>query len=147
MTNSEVTFHVVTVENHGLLECVDEDVFDHPVNAELLREFLANPANVLAVAVADSMVVGMATALAYVHPDKPRSLFVNEVGVSCRYRRIGIGKQLVATVLDWGRQRGCVEAWVATEIGNDAARCLYKSTGGIEDAEHAIVYVYPLTSG
>lgn len=42
------------------------------------------------------------------------------------------------------RELGCVEAWVASELGNPAARALYASVGGVEDAERAVVYVFPL---
>ncbi len=85
-----------------MLDNVDEDVFDHPVNPTLLYEYLSNPSNALVVATIEAQVIGMATGIAYVHPDKPRSLFVNEVGVSGRHHRRGIGKQLVSAILKWG---------------------------------------------
>jgi ribosomal protein S18 acetylase RimI-like enzyme len=43
------------------------------------------------------------------------------------------------TLLDEGRRLGCVEAWVATEVSNEAARRLYRSAWGREDSEHAVV--------
>lgn len=147
MSFSTVSIQVVTAATTSLLDRVDEGVFDHAVRPDSLREFLANPAYALVVAVADDeQVVGMATGIAYVHPDKPLSLFINEVGVSSKHQRRGVGGQLMARLLDWGKQRGCIEAWVATGVGNVAARSLYRSTGGVEDEEHAIVYVYPLAS-
>lgn len=146
MSSSAVTLHLVTEASASLLDHVDEDVFDHPVDPALLREYLAAPTNALVVAIVAGRVVGMATGMAYVHPDKPRSLFINEVGVSHRLRRQGIGKQLVSAILAWGRSRGCVEAWVATEVDNHAARTLYRSTGGVEDEHQAVVYVYPLAA-
>jgi aminoglycoside 6'-N-acetyltransferase I len=146
MTKNEASIHVVTEANASLLDRVDDDVFDDAVDPMLLHEYLANPANVLVVAVIDATVVGMATGIAYVHPDKPRALFINEVGVSAQHRRRGIGRRLVAAALDWGRQRGCVEAWVATETGNAAAHALYRSTGAVADDAPAVVYVYALAS-
>ncbi len=139
-----VTIHHVNLETAWLLDNVDEDVFDHPVDSSFLNEHLSNPSNALFVAVIDDQVVGMATGIAYVHPDKPRSLFVNEVGVSQRHHRQGIGKRLVKAILEWGKNQGCAEAWVATEVGNVAARALYRSTGGVTDDELAIVYTYSL---
>jgi len=139
-----VSIHVVSQANASLLDRIDDDVFDHKVRPELLRAFLANESNLLVVAVAQAEVVGMATGIAYVHPDKPLSLFINEVGVSGRFQRRGIGRQLMTTILEHGRQLGCTEAWVATEVGNVPARTLYQATGGIEDEDHAVVYVYPL---
>jgi ribosomal protein S18 acetylase RimI-like enzyme len=146
VTSPDVSVHVVTGETATLLHCVDEDVFDHPVQADLLQAFLDNPSNVLVVAVVEGRVVGMASGVAYAHPDKPLALFINEVGVSRRFHRLGIGRMLMRHILGWGRERGCTEAWVATEVSNSAARKLYEATGGIEDEEHAVVYVYPLAT-
>lgn len=135
---------VVSPETASLLDKVDDDVFDLPVQPAFVREYLAQPTHVLVVAVLDGEVVGMASGLWYIHPDKPRSLFINEVGVSSRVQGQGIGKKLIARIVQWGRERGCVEAWVATEVGNIPARKLYESTGGAPDEEHAVVYVYSL---
>jgi hypothetical protein len=94
MSQSAAAIHVVRPETAWLLDRVDEDVFDHEVRPELLREFLANPSNVLVLAVADEVVVGMATDMICGHPDKPLSLFIDEVGVSGRLHRRGIGRHL-----------------------------------------------------
>lgn len=139
-----ISIHVVSQKNASLLDRVDHDVFDHEVKPELLSAFLANSANLLVVAVAESQVVGMATGISYVHPDKPLALFINEVGVSAHFQRQGLGKRLVSAILEEGRIRGCTEAWVATEVGNAPARALYERLGGIADEEHAVVYLYPL---
>jgi ribosomal protein S18 acetylase RimI-like enzyme len=140
----EISIHLVTAANVGLLDRVDDDVFDHDVEPALLNAFLANPSNLLMVAVADDVVVGMASGIAYVHPDKPLQLFVNEVGVSARFQRRGVGKELMTALLQHGRDLGCHEAWVATEEGNTAARGLYGAVGGREDDERAVVYVYSM---
>jgi ribosomal protein S18 acetylase RimI-like enzyme len=135
---------VVNQANAALLDSVDEDVFDHEVQPELLRAFLANPSNLLVVAVAEGQVVGMASGISYVHPDKPLSLFINEVGVSSRFHRQGLGRRLVSQLIQTGQELGCTEAWVATELSNSPARALYTALGGVPDEEHAVVYVYPL---
>ena len=155
MSESElgVTLHLVTAGTAYLLEHVDEDVFDNPLDPELLTRFLANPMNQLVVglvedatdAAGDGTVIAMASAISYVHPDKPLQLFVNEVGVADAYRRQGIGRGLVDLLLARGERIGCTEAWVATEVSNAAARALYTSTGGVEDEELAVVYTYELS--
>ncbi|MDX1966512.1 MAG: GNAT family N-acetyltransferase [Planctomycetaceae bacterium] len=147
MSGSAFEIHVVTAAAASLLDQLDDDVFDQDVQPDLLREFLASPSHVLVVAVWSTQVVGMATGVVHVHPDKPRSLFINEVGVSRRFHRRGIGRGLIAAILDWGRTRGCVEAWVAAEAGDIAAQSFYEATGGIAEDEHAVVYVYPLAAG
>ena len=130
--------------NASLLERVDEDVFDNPVRAELVGAFLANPSNVLTVALEAGIVVGMASGIVYVHPDKPPQLFVNEVGVASRCRGRGIGKLLVRALLRRGSELGCTEAWVATEEGNSPARALFMSAHGKEGPERAVVYFFSL---
>ena len=76
--------------------------------------------------------VGFASAVHYVHPDKPAELWINEVGVSPRHRRLGIARSLLRELLVLGRRIGCQEAWVLTERENDAATGLYRSLGGAE---------------
>lgn len=141
-----VTTHLVEASNAHLLDRVDLDVFDGEVDPSLLEQFLANPMNHLVVAVVDDKVIGMASAISYVHPDKPPQLFINEVGVAGPYRRRGVGKRLLEHLLRHGEDLGCHEAWVATETSNHAARALYSAVGGKEDDDPAVVYTYALGS-
>ena len=43
----------------------------------------------------------------------------------------------------WGRELGCEEAWLGTELDNDAANALYRSYAPIED-ETMQFYVFRL---
>lgn len=115
-----------------VLERVADQVFDEPVNAAWAREFLTDPRHHLAVAIADDTVVGFASAVHYVHPDKAPQLWINEVGVAPAYHRRGIGRALLDKVLERGRSLGCTEAWVLTEDDNEPARGLYQALGGVE---------------
>lgn len=144
MNAADFSIHLVNRANAFLLDRADPDVFDHEVQPELLKAFLASPANLLFVAVAEDQVVGMASGISYVHPDKPLALFINEVGVSGRYHRQGLGRRLVSNLIEKGRELGCTEAWVATELSNKPACALYEALGGEAAEEHAVVYVYPL---
>lgn len=144
MSTSSLEIHHVSQVNAALLDCVAADVFDQEIRPELLRSFLANEANQLVVAVVDGTVVGMASGITYVHPDKPLALFINEVGVSEKFHRQGIGRKLVSALIQRGKDLGCVEAWVATELDNLPARALYEGLGGVPDQENAVVYVYSL---
>lgn len=135
---------VVTQERRDVLEHLDPDVFDHAVRAEFVEEFLSNSSNVLIVAVIAGVGVGMASGIVYVHPDKPRQLFINEVGVAPSHQRKGIGRRLIQAMLALGRERGCNEAWVATEHDNLPARGLYEATGGSLDPTPISMYIYDL---
>jgi ribosomal protein S18 acetylase RimI-like enzyme len=85
----------------------------------------------------------MASAVRYVHPDKPSELWINEVGVSPRYQRRGLAKRILAELLAEGRRQGCREAWVLTDFDNAAARATYRSAGGVESGPQLMV-TFPL---
>lgn len=134
------------LDPHGahLLKNVAPDVFDEPVDAGLTAQFLTDPRHHIVVALDGDLIVGMATAVDYVHPDKPQELWINEVGVSASYHRKGIGRKIVQSILDLGRELGCSEAWVATEPSNAPAKGLYESAGGRD--ESAVIYAFELQS-
>jgi len=135
---TEVTLRRLGPADSGVLDNVAGEVFDHRVDPALAREFLADPRHHLVVACAGSTVVGMATALHYVHPDKPAELWINEVGVAPAYRCRGIGTRLLEALFEHGRALGCHEAWLGTEESNPAARRLYAKVRGREEA---MIYV------
>ena len=117
----------------AVLDRVVEGVFDNPIDPRWRAEFFADPRHHLAVAVDGDLVVGMASAVHYVHPDKPPELWVNEVGVAPAYRSRGIGRALLEALFQRGKELGCAEAWLGTEPENAAARRLYLAAGGEEE--------------
>ena len=123
----------------AVLDRVAPDVFDGPVQSRWAAEFLADDRHHLAVAVDDGLVVGMASAVHYVHPDKPPELWINEVSVAPTHRNRGIGTLLLDALFEHGRTLGCAKAWLLTEEENTAARRLYARAGGTE--EERPVYV------
>ena len=126
------------------LSDVEDHVFDHPVRRELVAEFLADPRHHLAVAVEAQGVVGFASAVHYVHPDKPPELWINEVGVAPAHRKKGLAKKLLGALFERGRELGCGEAWVLTERTNHAAARLYSSLGGLESCDETVMFSFRL---
>ena len=126
----------------AVLARVADDVFDHPVDATWTRAFLADARHHLIVALVDDVVVGMVTAVDYVHPDKAPQLWINELGVASTHRRRGIGRLLLDAMLAHARRLGCTEAWLGTEHDNAPARALYESAGA--RPESFVLYAYPL---
>lgn len=122
----------------AVLSRVAPGVFDNPVDPRWTAEFLTDPRHHMAVAMVDEQVVGMASGVHYVHPDKPPEFWVNEVGVAPSHQGRSIGKQLLQALLAHARTLGCTEAWLGTEETNAAARRLYTSAGG---REQPMVYV------
>jgi aminoglycoside 6'-N-acetyltransferase I len=132
--SSDVEIRVLRRGDAAVLDRVANDVFDCPIDPRWRDEFFADARHHLAVAIADGQVVGMASAVHYVHPDKPPELWINEVGVAPEHRNRGIGRRLLRALFAHGRMLGCREAWLGTEPDNVAARRLYAAAGGEEQA-------------
>src|SRR5690606_37377263 len=112
-----------------LLDRVAEGVFDEPVDAARLAAYLAEPGHHMVVALVAGEVVGHCAAVIHRHPDKPAELYIDEVGVAPAFQRRGIGRRMLDAMFAQGRALGCEEAWLGTELDNDAARALYESYG------------------
>ena len=115
--------------DQDLLGRVAPGVFDRGVDPLLADAFLRDPRHHLVAAIADDGLVGFVSALDYWHPDKPRELWINEVGVSPGWQHQGVGTRLLQTTLEHARALGCREAWVLTEHDNARALGLYRKAG------------------
>ena len=118
-----------------VLMSVAAEVFDKPIDARLTKEFLEDPRHHIAVAIDGGLVVGFASGVHYIHPDKPTELWINEVAVAPTHRRSGLGKAVIRALLEVGRAHNCKVAWVLTDRSNVAAMALYSSVGGTEGAD------------
>ncbi len=121
---------LVGPDDAHLLREVEPDVFDHELRAPWTEEFLRDPRHHLAIATEGGVVVGFASGVHYVHPDKAPELWINEVGVAAGHRRRGIGRAVVEALVRHGRALGCTAAWVLTEQDNAPAQALYRAVGG-----------------
>jgi ribosomal protein S18 acetylase RimI-like enzyme len=115
-----------------ILQSVAADVFDNPINAAWAKEFLEDSRHHIAVAIDDGLVVGFASAVHYIHPDKPPELWINEVGVAPTHRSLGLGKAMMSALFELGIAHNCATAWVLTNRNNIEAMALYSSIGGIQ---------------
>jgi ribosomal protein S18 acetylase RimI-like enzyme len=143
-----IDIKVLRSGDEAVLMNVAAEVFDNPVDPKLAREFLADPRHHIAVAIDDGLVVGFASGLHYVHPDKPAEFWVNEVAVAPTHHRRGLARAVMRTLLDAAKAQGCHNAWVLTNRDNPAAMGLYAALGGVkgEDAmgDDIIGYDLPL---
>jgi aminoglycoside 6'-N-acetyltransferase I len=139
-----IEIRILDRTNAALLLNALPAVFDHPMIQNLADEFLNDPRLHLAVAIDAGTVVGMASAVHYVHPDKPPEMWINEIGVAEAYRGLGIGKQLLAALFDLARKLDCREAWVLTDRSNTAAMKLYASAGGVEFPRDQVMFTFKL---
>jgi ribosomal protein S18 acetylase RimI-like enzyme len=140
----EVEILLLGATDAAVLDRVAPDVFDHPISDELRSEFLGDPRHHLVVARCDGVVVGMASAFHYVHPDKAPQLFIIEVGVAEAHRRRGIARRMLEPLVQLARELGCTEAWVLTDAENVAANALYQAAGADVPAESSLMYTIPI---
>lgn len=140
------TVRLLQAGEEAVLARLAAEVFDDPLAPAAARAFLADPRHHLAVAVEQDVVVGFASAVHYLHPDKPRpELWINEVAVAPAHHRQGIGTALLQTLLETGRALGCSEAWVLTERGNAPAMGLYQSLGGGDAPDGIAMFTFRLS--
>jgi GNAT superfamily N-acetyltransferase len=138
------TIRVLGPDEADVLTNVAPDVFDHAVDPGWCAEFFTDPRHHLAVALDDERVVGMASAVHYVHPDKPPELWINEVGVAETHHGQGIGRRLLAALFDLGVTLGCSQAWVLTSPDNEAAKRMYLAAGGVTSDEPTVLFEFDL---
>jgi aminoglycoside 6'-N-acetyltransferase I len=131
----------------AVLRNVAPGVFDNALDSALVAEFLHDKRHHLAVAIDHDQVVGFASGVHYVHPDKPAELFINEVAVAPSHHRRGIGKAVIGALLKHAKSLGCQEAWVLTDRDNHAAMRLYTSTGGAAAPRDSVMFTYYLKRG
>lgn len=119
------------------------DVFDDTMTVERLASRAAVDGHLLVIAVADDRTVGQCTIIIQHLAHKAADLHVENLGVAAAHRRRGIATALPEEALAWGGELGCDEAWIATEVDNDAANRLYESVGSAVDP--ALIHVIPIT--
>jgi GNAT superfamily N-acetyltransferase len=136
---TDMEFRLADPQDAAALASAADDVFDYLVDASLTAEFLSDPRHHLAIAIDEGRIVGMASGVHYIHPDKAPELWVNEVGVAPSHRGRGVGRRILAVLLDHGRTLGCGEAWLLTEDANAAARRMYAAVGGRESATQIMI--------
>lgn len=119
------------------------DVFDEAVEPQRLAAYLSGPGHLMVLALEGDVIVGQCAGVIHRHPDKETELYVDEVGTASTHRRQGIARAMVDELFAWGRELGCAEAWLGTELDNDAANALYRGYRPVED-EAMQFYVFTL---
>lgn len=124
----------------GVLDRVAGDVFDERIDLGRLAAYLADPSHLMVLAVSNGEVIGQARGVVHRHPDEPTELYIDNLGVTPARKREGVATRLLDDLVAWSRSLGCEQAWVGTEVDNDAARALYQGRGS--EAETFVMYFY-----
>jgi len=136
---------VLGAEDAGLVARALAGTFDNAPRPNLTAAFLADPRHHFVAAIDADRVVGFASAVHYVHPDKPTELWINEVGVAPPYQRQGVGRALLGALLAHAKGLGCKAAWVLTEETNAAALRLYSTSGGVRAPKSVVMFDFDLS--
>lgn len=108
-----------------------------------MQAWLSRSSNILIAATADGIPVGFALGYLLDRVDERRTmLFFYEIEVAAPYRKRGIGRHLVEVMKTVAREESVLKMWVQTEPGDIAARALYRSMGGVENASSDLLYVW-----
>jgi aminoglycoside 6'-N-acetyltransferase I len=118
------------------------DVFDEPIRTDRLEAYLLEPGHLMLLAFDGTTVVGQCAAVIHRHPDKVTELYIDEVGTASTHLRQGIATRMVEAMFTWGRELGCREAWLGTELDNIEANGLYRKVGG--EGEKMVYYEFEL---
>ena len=126
-----MTIEIVQVNegNAGLLDNLDEDLFNGKINSERLVSYLHERSHVMLLAINEGLVIGQVMAVVHKHPDKPAELYIDDLAVSERFQRRNIATQMVRRLFAIGMERGCEEIWVGAESNNTSAKKFYRSLG------------------
>ena len=128
-----ITFRRLSAGDEAILERIAPDVFDEPIHPGRLHDYLRQRGHLLLLAVDGNLVVGQCAAVLHFHPDKSTELYIDEVGTATTHLRRGIATAMLEAMFAWGRELGCTEAWLGTELDNVAANALYRRLSPSED--------------
>ena len=128
-----LTVRRMAAGDEAAFQSIAPEVFDEPIHGRRLHDYLREPGHIMVLAFDGDLVVGQCAGVVHRHPDKVTELYVDEVGTAAAYLRQGIATAMLTELFAWGRELGCEEAWLGTEIDNDAANGLYRKFQGAED--------------
>lgn len=128
----DITIHHVRADDAGLLAFPSQDIFDGPLHAERLKQYLDRPCHFLFIALHRGMVVGMLMGVVHYHPDVETDFVVENFYVDRRFRGASVGRRLLSTARAEARARGCCTMLFTTTSDNASARRFMELSGFTE---------------
>lgn len=141
---TDFSIQPLTAANKNLLHRVEEGVFDNEVIDEQLEAFIQCPRHTMQLALVDGVVVGMLSAVEYLHPDKLPQLWINEVAVAPSFQNQGIGRALVDAALEQAQVSGWVSAWLGTDVDNNAGQNCFNAVNSPAGTSRFILYEWSI---
>ena len=109
--------------------------------------FLADPSTVAFVAEAGPDIAGWVWGLRQRHVLGHTQLQLYEIEVVPRFRRQGVGRTMVDSMLRVAQQEGHARMWLFTDQDNDSAKKLYEAAGGEPSPHDDAGYWWRLSAG
>ena len=131
----------VSASDSTLFASVADDVFNDAISPSQIGMYLSAPETMLVVALDKGQVIGQVTAVVHRHPDRGDDLYIDDVGVAPAHWRRGIASRMIDEICLWAKERGCREAWLATDPDNKAAQGLYAQRAA---AQPCLIYGWDL---
>lgn len=128
-----ITLKRLAAGDEAVFDTIAPDVFDEPIHPERMRAYLRELGHLMLLELDGNLVVGQCAAVVHRHPDKPTELYIDEVGTASTHLRRGVATAMLHEMFAWGRELGCREAWLGTELDNDPANGLYRRLKPSED--------------
>ena len=124
-------------------EIIEDDEDTRKFMPERLAAWLDDPKNIAFIAVSDGKAVALIEgySLECLDDRLPR-YFIYSVDVLPAYRGQGVGKSLLAFVLEYTSGGRFSESFVISDRGNIPACRLYEGLGGKNDYEDEVVFVW-----
>ena len=144
--------HIVAISTADDLSKVSEELqtskwetMESGADVDSIKYFLSSDLNQLLLAYAEDKVAGMLTAHELRKLDKRKCEFLlYEIEVKKEFRGQGIGKMLIARLIEIAKQKGAYEVWVLTDDDNVPANRLYTSAHPKHEKSNSIMYSYDL---
>ena len=95
------TLRRMTAGNEPSFAQIAPEVFDEPIDAPRLRDYLRTQGHMMVLAFEGEVVVGQCAGVLHRHPDKPTELYVDEVGTASTHRRQGIARAMMDELFHW----------------------------------------------
>jgi ribosomal protein S18 acetylase RimI-like enzyme len=139
-----ITIRLLGPDDVDVLDRVRPGTFAQDPDPVHAWAFLTTGVNATTVALSEGQVVGYATGIVIMHPNRPREFLVTDLGVHQEFRGRGLGTRLVERLRNVAAERGCESMAMLSESSNGGAqRVSEKLLGG--ETESVVRTTWDLT--
>lgn len=123
-----------------MLDFVDDENTKYSI--DVLRRFIENENNSGFIAKLDNKIIGFAYGYTLFRPDGKQDFYLHAIDIMAQYQGKGYGTELMNYIKEKIKEKGCRKMFLITNRSNSRACKCYEKSGGINNADDEIVYVY-----